>query len=302
MKILLFGKNGQIGWELNRSLLPLGEIVALGRADADFSNPENLRAVVRRIKPDVIVNAVAYTAVDKAEEEEELAIIINGEAPKVLAEEAKKLNAILVHYSTDYVFNGEKGTPYTEEDIPDPVNIYGVTKLVGEKTIQSSEADYLILRTSWVYSARGRNFLQSILKLAADENELHVVSDQLGTPNWARLLADASAHIIRQSHSEKLTSCFESGLFHLTSSGETSWHGFASKIVEYIRSYKFDGVYKVSHINPVATKDRLSLARRPVNTLMDGSKLKRRYNIYLPKWSDALGCCMKDISLMCYRK
>ena len=186
MKILLFGKNGQVGWELNRSLQPLGEVIALTRENADFSNPESLRNIVREINPDVIVNAVAYTAVDKAEEEEELAATINGVAPGILAEEALKTNALLVNYSTDYVFDGVKDSPYIETDKPNPVSAYGRTKLSGEVSIQSSRCDYLIFRTSWVYASRGQNFLLAMLKLASEREELNIVSDQIGAPTTAK--------------------------------------------------------------------------------------------------------------------
>ena len=226
MKILLFGKNGQVGWELNRSLQPLGEVVALSREEADFSNPESLRKIVSEISPDVIVNAVAYTAVDKAEEEEELAAIINGVAPGILAEEALKINALLIHYSTDYVFDGAKDSPYIETDKPNPINAYGRTKLAGEVVIQSSDCDYLIFRTSWVYASRGHNFLLTMLKLASEREELSIVADQMGAPTTAKLIADTTALSIRQAMGEKQSGNFSSDLYHLATSGSTSWHGF----------------------------------------------------------------------------
>ncbi|MCA1767140.1 MAG: dTDP-4-dehydrorhamnose reductase, partial [Idiomarina sp.] len=192
MKILLFGKNGQVGWELNRSLQPLGEVIALDRDEADFSRPESLREIVRKIKPDVIVNAVAYTAVDKAEAEEALAATINSIAPGVLAEEALSINALLIHYSTDYVFDGTKQGPYVETDVPKPINAYGRTKLAGEQVIQSSGCDYFIFRTSWVYASRGHNFLLTILRLAKERDELNIVADQIGSPTSARLIAETT--------------------------------------------------------------------------------------------------------------
>ena len=203
MKILLFGKNGQVGWELNRSLQPLGEIVVLDIEDVDFSEPESLRQIVQDVNPNVIVNAVAYTAVDKAEEEEELALNINGVAPGVLAEEALKLNALLVHYSTDYVFDGTKSTPYVETDSPNPINAYGRTKLAGEIAVQSSGCDYLILRTSWVYASRAHNFMLTMLKLAQEREELSIVSDQIGAPTSARLIADITILCLQQEIKEK---------------------------------------------------------------------------------------------------
>jgi dTDP-4-dehydrorhamnose reductase len=232
MKILLFGKNGQVGWELNRAMQPLGEVVALGREDADFSEPESLRELVNKSKPDVIVNAAAYTAVDKAEEEEDLALLINGKAVEVLADEALKLDALLIHFSTDYVFDGGKDSPYSEDDEPGPINVYGRTKLAGEHAIKSSGCDYLIFRTSWVYASRGNNFLLTVLKLAAEREELKVVSDQSGTPTSARLIAETTCLCVSQSMRDKTDGCFSSGLYHLAASGYTSWHGFANEIVK----------------------------------------------------------------------
>ena len=192
MKILLFGKNGQVGWELYRSLQPLGEITVLDKENVDFSEPETLRKIVRESNPDIIVNAVAYTAVDRAEEEEVRVNKINAVAPGVLADEALKLGALLVHYSTDYVFDGTKNLPYTETDTPNPNNVYGQTKLDGEQALQSSGCDYLILRTSWVYASRAQNFMLTMLKLAQEREELRIVSDQIGAPTSARLIADTT--------------------------------------------------------------------------------------------------------------
>jgi dTDP-4-dehydrorhamnose reductase len=188
-RILLTGKNGQVGWELQRTLATLGEVVTLDRQDLDLADPDSIRRVVREHKPNLIVNAAAYTAVDKAEEESDLAMVINGTAPGILAEEAKRLSAAIIHYSTDYVFDGSKNTPYTEEDAPNPLNVYGRTKLAGERAIQAVGAPYLILRTSWVYGMRGKNFLLTILRLARERNEIKVVNDQIGAPTWSRIIA-----------------------------------------------------------------------------------------------------------------
>ncbi len=247
MKILLTGGNGQVGWELVRALLPLGEVITTNRAQANLSDLNNLRRTVQKYSADVIVNAAAYTAVDKAETEESLAFLINAEAPGILAEEAKKTGALLIHYSTDYVFDGTKISAYAEDDAPNPVNVYGQSKLAGEKAVQATGADYLILRTSWVYAARGHNFLKSVLRLAAEREELNIVADQIGSPTWARLIAEATAHIIRQSMIERHGGIFNSGLYHLTSHGETSWHGFAQTDRRYCAATGRPNIKKPYH-------------------------------------------------------
>ena len=294
MKILLFGKNGQVGWELNRSLLPLGEIIALGREDADFSNAESLRKVVQEIKPDLIVNAVAYTAVDKAEAEEELAKKINGVAPGVLAEEAFKINALLVHYSTDYVFDGTKKSSYVETDEPKPVNAYGRTKLAGEKVIQTSGCDYLIFRTSWVYGSRGHNFLLTILKLAKEREELSIVSDQIGSPTSARLIAETTILCIRQAINEKNKGVFTPDLYHLTASSSSSWHGFAKEIVE-VAKQKLSVDLKINDIKAIPTAEYPTPAKRPMNSQLDFTKLEQEYGIVMPHWKKILDLCIEEI-------
>ncbi|MDO9166328.1 MAG: dTDP-4-dehydrorhamnose reductase, partial [Rhodoferax sp.] len=239
MKILLFGKNGQIGWELQRSLAPLGELIALDRHNADrcgdLGNPQGLAATVQEVRPDVIVNAAAYTAVDKAESEPELAGTINALAPGVLAQEAARLGAWLVHYSTDYVFDGSGTRPWTEADTPAPLNVYGRTKLEGEQLIQAVGPQHLILRTSWVYAARGGNFAKTMLRLAQERERLTVIDDQFGAPTGAELVADVTAHAIRHllKHPE------DAGLYHLAAGGETSWCGYANYVlaqVEYAQA------------------------------------------------------------------
>jgi len=294
MKILLFGKNGQVGWELNRSLLPLGEIIALSRNDADFSNPEGLRNTVRKIKPDVIVNAVAYTAVDKAEEEEELATIINGVAPGVLAEEALKGKSLLVHYSTDYVFDGTKDSSYVEADKPNPVNAYGRTKLSGEQAIQSSGCDYLIFRTSWVYASRGHNFLLTILRLAKEKEELSIVSDQIGSPTSAMLIANTSLHCISQALKERQAGAFSSDLYHLTASDCTSWHGFAEEIVN-ILGQKIDLKLTAGDVKAISTINYPTPAKRPKNSRLSLEKLENDFGIDMPGWQRTLLPCLEDL-------
>ena len=293
MKILLFGKNGQVGWELNRSLQPLGEVIALGRDEADFSSPETLRDVVRKISPDVIVNAVAYTAVDKAEEDD-LAAVINGVVPGLLAEEAQRINALLVHYSTDYVFDGTKKEPYVETDRPNPVNAYGRSKLAGEQAVQSSGCDYLIFRTSWVYTTRGHNFLLTILKLAKERDELSIVADQIGSPTSARLIADTTSHCVHQAITEKQAGVFVSDLYHLTASASTSWHGFAKEIVHAVNK-KFDLKLKAKDIKAIPTTDYRTPAQRPMNSQLSLVKLEQEFNVKMPNWHQALSLCLEEI-------
>ena len=294
MKILLFGKNGQVGWELSRSLQPLGEVIALDRKEADFSQPECLRQVVQEHKPDVIVNAVGYTAVDKAEQEEELATLINGVAPGVLAEEAKQAGALLVHYSTDYVFDGEKSSAYTESDAPRPINAYGRSKLAGEQAIQSSGCDYLIFRTSWVYAARGHNFLLTILSLAKEREELSIVADQVGSPTQARLIAETTLLCLRQSLMERHMYDFISDLYHLTASGFVSWHGFASEIVSVVNG-KSGKKSKVKNINEIMTADYPVQAKRPKNSKLMLTKLEEKFGLVMPDWRKSLEQSVEEI-------
>jgi len=294
MRILLTGKNGMVGWELNRSLLPLGEVIALDRLDANFSKPESLRKLVQDIKPDVVVNAAAYTAVDKAEEEEELATRINGIAPGVLAEEAKHCGALLVHYSTDYVFDGSKDSHYVETDIPNPINAYGRSKLKGEQAIQSSGADYLIFRTSWVYASRGNNFLLTMLRLMQEREVLKVVADQVGAPTWARTIADTTAHCICNAQQERKETCFDSSIYNLTNTGEISWHGFTEKIAEYAQQVIPGNKLKVKRIEKINTEEYPTPATRPMNSRLSGVKLKEKYQLCLPELDQALSLCVAD--------
>ena len=287
MKILLIGSNGQVGWELARTLLPLGEVVALNRDQADLTDLEKLRQIVQTIRPDAIVNAAAYTAVDKAETERDLAFLINAQAVEVLAQEAKKLNALLIHYSTDYVFDGTKDTPYVENDATNPLNVYGESKLAGELAIQASGVDYLICRTTWVFAARGNNFVKSILRLAAERDKLNIVADQIGAPTWARLIAETTAHILRQAQLERGANTFESGIFNLTSAGETSWHGFAEKIVE---------LAEINCVtNPIPTSDYPTPAKRPANSRLSTECLTQRFGLTMPTWETTLKLCLEEI-------
>ena len=294
MKILLTGANGQVGWELTRTLLPLGEVFAPNRLQADLSDLDGLRRTVQRIKPDVIINAAAYTAVDKAESEQDLAFLINAEAPGVLAEEAQKNGTLLIHYSTDYVFDGTKNQTYTEDDTTNPLNVYGLSKLAGEKAIQTSGADHLILRTTWVYAARGHNFLKSILRLAAEREELKIVADQIGAPTWARLIAETTAHVLRQSMLERLEGDFHSDLYNLTSTGETSWYGFAQAIIEFAREQSNQPL-KNRVINPIPTSDYPLPAKRPANSRLSTARLEQHFGLAMPPWETAMKICMAEI-------
>jgi dTDP-4-dehydrorhamnose reductase len=294
VKILLTGATGQVGWELARTLMPVGEVIAVDRTQADLADLSSLRAIIQRQRPDVIVNPAAYTAVDKAETEQGQAFLINAEAPGVIAEEADKIGALLVHYSTDYVFDGTKSSPYVEDDTANPVNVYGASKLAGEQAIQAVAGDYLILRTSWVYASRGNNFLRTILRLAAEREELRIVADQIGAPTWARLIAETTAHIVRQSLLEKREAKFKSGIYHLTTSGDTSWHGFAQKIVDIVRE-QGNVTLKNKAIYPIPTTDYPLPAQRPANSRLSTQRLEQQFGLSLPSWDNALRLCMQEL-------
>jgi dTDP-4-dehydrorhamnose reductase len=277
VKIMITGPTGQVGWELAPPLGALGEVVALDRSALDLADPDAIRARVRELRPDVIVNAAAYTAVDRAESEPALALAVNGRAPGVLAEEAKALGALLVHYSTDYVFDGTKGAPYTEDDLPNPLSVYGRTKLEGERAIQASGCRQLILRTSWVYAGRGHNFLLTMLRLGAERRELRVVDDQRGAPTWARDIATATVRLLAQP---------PAGLFHLTAAGETTWHGFACEIM------RLAGLAPVVH--RIRSDEYPTAARRPANSVLDNARVKSA-GIVLPPWQESLARCLAEI-------
>ena len=295
MKILLFGKGGQVGWELQRSLAPLGELIALEHDSqhlcGDFTNLEGLAKTINTVKPDIIVNAAAHTAVDKAESEPELVRTINALAPGRLAQEAKKINAWLVHYSTDYVFDGTGEQPWVETDKTNPLNIYGVTKLEGEQLIQQSGCNHLIFRTSWVYGARGGNFAKTMLKLAQERENLKVINDQIGAPTGADLLADITAHAI-----QKARHCPEvSGLYHLVAGGETSWHGYASYVLDFARSAGVALKVAPGSIVPVPTSAFQTTAKRPHNSRMNTEKLKKTFDLNLPNWESGVERMLSEI-------
>lgn len=292
-RIMLTGANGQVGWELNRSLLPLGDIVALTRKECDLSRPENLPSIVQEIKPDVIINAAAYTTVDKAEEEEALAMTINGTSVGVLAEEAKKCNALLIHYSTDYVFDGTKPSPYTEEDIPNPINVYGRSKLAGEEAMRQVGGRHLIFRTSWVYASRGNNFLKTIRRLVQKRDELSIVDDQIGTPTWARLIAQTTSYCTRQSICEIYYREFLSDTYNLTMRGETSWYDFAKRIVELICHNQKNGRYGCD-IKSIKSINYPTPAIRPKNSRIAINKIEKKFQLKMPEWEKALALCIEE--------
>lgn len=293
MKILLFGKNGQVGWELQRSLAPLGKLVALDNDSTeycgDFTDLGGIARTVREIAPDVIVNAAAHTAVDKAESEAELARTINALAAGVLAQEAKNCGAWLVHYSTDYVFDGSGDKAWLETDATAPLSVYGSTKLEGEQLIAQSDCKYLIFRTSWVFGARGGNFARTMLRLAQERDQLTVIEDQIGAPTGADLLADVTAHAILSARLRPELA----GLYHLVAGGETSWHGYADFVIEFARQAGIP--LKVVEVKPVPTSAFPTPAKRPLNSRLDTSKLQRTFDLCLPPWQTGVTRMLTEI-------
>ncbi|WP_088501599.1 dTDP-4-dehydrorhamnose reductase [Burkholderia ubonensis] len=287
--ILVTGVSGQVGFELVRTLQGLGRIVAADRAQLDLSDPDRIRSAVRAIRPALIVNPGAYTAVDKAESDADLAMRVNGDAPGVLAAEARKLGVPLIHYSTDYVFNGEKEGSYVETDATDPQNVYGRTKLVGEQAVAASGADYLIFRTSWVYGIRGRNFLLTMLRLGLERPELKVVADQFGAPTWSNTIATLTAHVVAQAKAAQDPAQWwreRTGTYHMSASGATSWHGFASAIFELA------GGDACPRVLPIPAAEYPVPAKRPANSRMSVDKLNEVFGLRAPDWKDALGLCL----------
>src|ERR1700733_941723 len=295
--ILLTGKNGQIGRELATMLPTVGNLVAVGRDELDLSKPDEIRNLIRKINPQLIVNAAAYTAVDKAESEESLATAINAQAPGIMAEEAKKLGAELVHYSTDYVFAGLKTTPYNEDDAPNPQSVYGRTKLQGEKAIQHAELDHLIFRTAWVYAREGKNFLLTILRLATQREELRIVSDQIGAPTSSHEIAAATTKILMQlfAHEKRKHPLSKaSGTYHMTAAGETSWAGFAGAILEHARSHPPSAPWYAAATNDlpliakrvvhITTAEYPTPARRPAYSVLSNRSLADTFQTHLPDW------------------
>ncbi|MBW4795755.1 dTDP-4-dehydrorhamnose reductase [Pseudomonas tolaasii] len=284
MKILLLGKNGQVGWELQRSLAPLGQLLALDSKSRDYcgdlNDLEGLAATVQRFAPDIIVNAAAYTAVDKAESEPAQALRVNAEAPAMLAAQARKLNALLVHYSTDYVFAGDGDTPWQENDPVGPLSVYGQTKLQGEQAIEAAGCAHLIFRTSWVYAARGNNFAKTMLRLARERDSLNVIDDQFGTPTGAELLADVTAHAIRATRANPQLA----GVYHLAASGETTWYRYARFVLEHAQTAGESLKVDPAALGAITTAQYPTPARRPGNSRLNTQKLQNAFSLRLPEW------------------
>ena len=282
-KILLFGKVGQVGWELRRTLAPLGQLVCVDFPEVDLTKPDSIRGWIRDTSPDVIVNAAAYTAVDKAESETALATKINGEAPGVMAEEAKKRGALLVHYSTDYIFDGARTSPYTEDDAPHPLGAYGRTKLAGDTAIRQVGGRHLIFRLCWVYGARGGNFMLTMMRLAREREKLRVVHDQVGCPTPSRLIAETTALALQCVRTADDPARF-TGAYHLCCAGQTSWHGFASAIIEKMPAAE----KKCREIEAVPSSEYPTPTQRPAYSVMSCAKLQRTFGLALPDWHDSL--------------
>jgi len=295
MKILLLGKNGQVGWELQRSLQPIGDIIALNANSpeycGDLTNLAGLADTIQKVQPDVIVNSAAYTAVDKAQAEPELAKSVNALAPGVLAKEAFNINALLIHYSTDYVFDGKGQEPWTETDIAAPLNVYGETKLLGEQLIQNSGCQHIILRTSWVYGTRGKNFIKTMMQLAKERDSLSVIDDQSGAPTGADLIADITAHIIPMAKSRAELS----GLYHLVSAGETSWYRYACFVLDFVQKSGVSLKVAVDSIKAVPTDAFPTPAKRPYNSRLNTEKVQKTFSLNLPIWQTGVQRALTEI-------
>lgn len=293
-RILLTGKNGQVGSELQRALAPLGSVIAVDSDEMDLVDADAIRQMLRSFKPSIIVNPAAFTAVDKAESESDIANKVNAVAPGIMAEEARKLGAVLVHYSTDYVFDGDKPSPYVEADNPNPQSVYGRTKLAGESAIRSSGCKHLILRTSWVYGVHGGNFVKTILRLAKERDELRIVADQFGAPTWARDLAQTTAMAL-ELWQGRGWDAKSGGLYHLTGGGRTNWHGFAEEIVRQARKYDASLADKQLVIKPIATHEYPVPAKRPANSVLANDRIRETFGIVLPPWQESLAECVRLI-------
>lgn len=296
MKILLTGKNGQVGFELQRALAPLGQVHAVDSADCNLADAEALRALVRRVQPQIIVNPAAYTAVDRAETDASLAMAVNATAPGVLGEEANRIGASVVHYSTDYVFDGTKDTAYTEGDAPSPLGAYGRSKLEGEQALAHATARHLILRASWVVGAHGSNFAKTMLRLAAERDELRVVDDQRGAPTSAALLADVTAHLVRQMQRADIEQvAFPYGLYHATASGDTSWCDYARFVIGYAQRTGLALRASPNEVLPISSDQYPTAARRPSNSRLDTALFRSTFGLELPHWQEGLGHVLQQI-------
>jgi len=285
MKILITGQHGQVSRELQRHLQGLGELIVLGRDQLDLANPDQIRQQVRAHRPDLIINAAAHTAVDQAESEPEVAFAINAIAPGVLAEEAKALGIPLIHYSTDYVFDGSKPAPYTEADTPNPLGVYGQSKLAGEQAIAAAGGEHLILRTSWVYSSHGKNFLLTMQRLLQEKPQMRIVADQIGAPTWAGSIASSTRTLIERWQAGEPG---EWGVYHLTAGGETSWFGFAQAIGEHLRQQG----KACADLEPIPSSAYPTPAKRPLNSRLDCTRLQQQWHVSQPHWQDALRECL----------
>jgi dTDP-4-dehydrorhamnose reductase len=293
MKILVTGRNGQVGFELERALAPLGEVVAIDQSECDLTNPDAIRELVRRVAPDVIVNPAAYTAVDRAESDATTAFAVNAHAPRILGEEAARLGAMVVHYSTDYVFNGTKEGAYSEQDRPDPQSVYGRSKYEGELALAQANPRHLILRTSWVVGAHGGNFAKTILRLAGERDRLSIVADQFGAPASAALLADLTAHLVRQYQREQ--SPFPYGTYHVTSSGETSWYEYARFVIEEALAAGQTLKATAGEIAPLTTAEYPTPAKRPANSRLDTTRFRETFGLRLPPWQEGVRHVLQQI-------
>lgn len=294
MKILLTGINGQLGWELHRSLSTLGEVIACDRHQLDLGSEDAIRNTLRRIQPNLIVNPAAYTAVDQAESDQDMAMQINTTAPAILAEEAKRLNAPLLHFSTDYVFDGKADRPYQEGDQTGPINVYGASKLAGEEAIRETGVPHLIFRTSWVYAARGKNFLLTMLKLMQERDSLSIVADQFGAPTWSRTIAEASTQaLVQWLNPDNPAFQLQSGTYHLTSSGKTNWYEFAQTILQ--TSAQLADRRDHVTLSPIPTEEYPVPAARPRNSSLNLSKLEQAFQLRMPDWKLALQHCLRDL-------
>jgi dTDP-4-dehydrorhamnose reductase len=304
LKIVIVGRSGQVAWELRRALASLGLVSCVGRPEFDLADLDSVRAGLRQVQPDVIVNAAAYTAVDQAESEPEVTMQVNADAPRVLAEEAKRLCALFITYSSDYVFDGAKAGPYTESDLPNPLSVYGASKLAGDRAVESVGGAHLIFRTSWVYGSRGKNFLNTILKLAAERGELKLVDDQVGAPTWSREIARATAEII--AHLAGETSLPGSGrmadvlgerrgIYNMTAGGSVSWCGFATAIVEELSKQR-TRQSGLARVVPIPASQYPTPARRPQNSRLSNEKLRQTFGVALPSWRESLACVMGEMA------
>ncbi|RQS10526.1 dTDP-4-dehydrorhamnose reductase [Burkholderia sp. Bp9002] len=293
--ILVTGANGQVGWELVRALQPLGEVVAATRNDVDLGDAAAIGAFVETMAPDLVVNAAAYTAVDRAEDEADAAFAVNRDAVSAMARAATKVDSLLVHFSTDYVFDGSKRTPYSECDDVCPLNVYGASKLAGEQAIADIGGDWLVFRTSWVYASRGQNFLRTMLRLGTNRETLSVVNDQYGAPTSARTIADLTAHAVAKALAEQRAGTFESGIYHMTARGTTTWHAFAEAIFAGARRLSPHCDISIREVNPIPAAEYPTKTPRPAYSVLDNTRFDERFGLHRPQWADALTLVLGEL-------